>query len=862
MQSQNFNVELREWIKEFPYWKQYLACKILRRQGFTDLIVNNAFQYFLQEHSLNERGVFLEEEDLTEILEGIVGKHTEAATKNIQLSSITDFKAISALQEGQQISLSPHLTVLFGENGAGKSSYVRLFNNAFASRGDTEILPNIYVEGEYREPSCLFEFELEGNKYCIRYPNDKDRGEFTLFTVFDSKSVRVHLDEKNEFLFTPSGFEFFNHFIKGLDRLGERLNEAQRERRQENPFRSKFPLGRPVGNFMHQLTLQSSFQELEELAKFTSEDENRLRQYEKRRAQLLALEIEEKIEEELNFRRVLKEFRSQVISLELALSDEQIKTVNLAINSVVEKHQLAEGSGEEQFRKLGQQYAGTDEWKAFITAAFVFADKLENTYPNEQSHCVFCGQPLEKDAIELVKNYRVFLTSTIEEDLRQAEIHLNELAERLRNLTFPSLSESSYLYHKLNSIKENQIDLEHWKSQLEAIEDAKNNLLVDIEQLHLFQGDIPSFDLTSLDRVIERVDKQLKKLTEQDPAKKIKELEVNMAALTDKQALNEILPEVKKYLNDLRWISKASSVSHLFNTHGTTRKQRTFFEKYVAGDYLDIFQKECENLKASFDVEVIQQGRKGNTLRELKIKGHNLARVLSEGEQRAISLADFLTEIQVSSVNKGIMFDDPVNSLDHIRKKCIAERLAKEALKRQVVIFTHDLMFLSYIKEAAQTSQTGFKCHWIQKTQDGAGLVFLDNSPSNESDYKKTGVARKYYERAKIAGPEEQEQYLRQGFGALRTNYEAFVVFELFNGVVLRFDERISIGRLEEVQMDREIIRQVIDKSGELSRYIEGHLHSDRYVHNKPTPKLLFEEIEAFEAMKKRHRDLRNQAKK
>lgn len=40
-----------------------------------------------------------------------------------------------------------------------------------------------------------------------------------------------------------------------------------------------------------------------------------------------------------------------------------------------------------------------------------------------------------------------------------------------------------------------------------------------------------------------------------------------------------------------------------------------------------------------------------------------------------------------------------------------------------------------------------------------------------------------------IARPQVQERLLRDGFGALRTSYEAFIIFELFNEVVLRFGE-------------------------------------------------------------------------
>ena len=52
----------------------------------------------------------------------------------------------------------------------------------------------------------------------------------------------------------------------------------------------------------------------------------------------------------------------------------------------------------------------------------------------------------------------------------------------------------------------------------------------------------------------------------------------------------------------------------------------------------------------------------------MKLKGKNPNLVLSEGEQKIIALADFIAEMQLSEVNKGIILDDPVTSLDEKKK--------------------------------------------------------------------------------------------------------------------------------------------------------------------------------------------------
>ncbi|MEJ7393557.1 AAA family ATPase, partial [Staphylococcus saprophyticus] len=65
----------------------------------------------------------------------------------------------------------------------------------------------------------------------------------------------------------------------------------------------------------------------------------------------------------------------------------------------------------------------------------------------------------------------------------------------------------------------------------------------------------------------------------------------------------------------------------------------------------------------------------------------------SEGEQKALSLAFFLAEISSMDNTGGIILDDPVSSFDQGRREYVAKRLIEEASNRQIVIFTHDIVF-------------------------------------------------------------------------------------------------------------------------------------------------------------------------
>src|SRR6185369_6852838 len=125
---------------------------------------------------------------------------------------------------------------------------------------------------------------------------------------------------------------------------------------------------------------------------------------------------------------------------------------------------------------------------------------------------------------------------------------------------------------------------------------------------------------------------------------------------------------------------------------------------------------ECEALGCLTPVKVETRGRKGETLRSLVIGGYKPDQVLSEGEQRALALADFLAEATLTPGTAGIILDDPVTSMDNQRKERIAVRLAKEAKTRQVIVFTHDIVFLQMLEEQVVKQGASFTGHWVQKS--------------------------------------------------------------------------------------------------------------------------------------------------
>ncbi|WP_256939210.1 AAA family ATPase [Ensifer adhaerens] len=96
---------------------------------------------------------------------------------------------------------------------------------------------------------------------------------------------------------------------------------------------------------------------------------------------------------------------------------------------------------------------------------------------------------------------------------------------------------------------------------------------------------------------------------------------------------------------------------------------------------------------------------------------------MSEGEQTCVALALFLTELATASFASTLVFDDPVSSLDHRWRQKVAERLVEEAEHRQIIIFTHDLVFLNDLQTLANRRGVQHKETSLSRSGSGAGIV-------------------------------------------------------------------------------------------------------------------------------------------
>ena len=282
------------------------------------------------------------------------------------------------------------------------------------------------------------------------------------------------------------------------------------------------------------------------------------------------------------------------------------------------------------------------------------------------------------------------------------------------------------------------------------------------------------------------------------------------------------------FVQNARWIAKATNAKGYLGTRRITEKEKTLFAQMIGADYRERLVNECMELDCEVPIELRTIGRSGETHRSLELRGgHKPKDVLSEGEQTVLALADFLTEVRLNPDTGGIVLDDPVSSLDHDRKNAIAKKLVNESKTRQVIIFTHDMVFLNQLVTHADKENLPFEKNWIQRRNGQPGLVVTGDAPSITKDYDKTTKAQWLLAAARRESGSAQERTIREAMAVLRRVVEEVVVKRLLKGVVPRWEDRVIVTKLPTINWDNGLADAFVSTYENLSRYIEGHTHSE-----------------------------------
>lgn len=852
--------ELIKWAKTLPYWEQAALDKIMSGSSLTNYDYDQLIQYFLEDAGLEEA---VSRRPELRFLEGEEAEKQEKS-EPVRLMEISNLNNVNALAAGQTLAFNPTLTVIFGANGSGKSGYARILGCAGFSRGDREVLPDVTQPmNDAVTPSADISILDSESVKTIHYEIGDRCPELSSIYVFDSSSVTSHLTKSNNLSFCPAGLDNLTKLGRTLDEFNKKVEAQIAPELSPHCFGLLFQGHSEVSELVGQLDSKADLKSLQQLAEFSPDEESEVAELDKEIARLKSEEVPEKLS---RLRQTINDLRNLIRRLRLleeGMNDSVMAAVREAVDSVIQAQARAESVGVDRFKSNTFKEVGSPLWQKFVTAAKALAEAERGTggYPAQGDSCLLCRQLLDEGARDLLHGMWAFVGAEANTLLGNARTRLDELRKALSKVEADCFNDQHVSYRHLQ--EHDQALMFKVAAFVEAGRRRRESTIRVVSSLTVEPLDgLPDTGISEIEVIIDKLEAEYGELDAKNPEQEIDDLSRRLTALRHRQLLRDNLPAIKE---DLVRRKRAEKIKKsLKNTRHITKKYDELFSMLVTSRYVDTFDQILKELNCSLKIKLRTKAQKGETFRQIVLEIDPSAKegvakpdkILSEGEKRAVALADFLTEVSLDEDSRGVVLDDPVTSLDLDWKESVAKRLVKEAKKHQVIVFTHDMPFLYLLSKYADREEIVVSSHRIERgmVDNKPGYIYADSTALTERDAKKPVKALHYWDRArKEQSSEKRKELLGSGFAALRETYEAFVIYELFGGVVRRFEQRIRIDSLKNVAIEDDMLTEIMEKYGLLSSYMPGHLPIGDLA-PQATPDLLKAEIEHFQEMAKRHR--------
>ncbi|MFY0749165.1 AAA family ATPase [Pseudomonas viridiflava] len=853
-----FNIfdALSDWGKTLSPWQGFLLSQLVASAELSDESLDEVFTEYLVDQGLSVPPAVRATWDMT--LPQLEADTSKAVST---LKSIGSVAGVNALAVGETLSFGPKLTVIYGPNGAGKSGYARVLKSACFTRSkDTGILGDVRLaKGANPKPTATFHFD-DGSSVSFVHqeacPRLRDG-----FSVFDSTCVRVHLDDRNVFQVMPYLFDVFPRMVTAFGKLQTKLRDEITNR---TPVLDKFAIQdstSDVANALATLTAKTDLIQLKSFAVFGDVEAARLLAIEPQLTELRTTDPKEIVKK--NEQRIvdLDTLKASIAALAVGVKPATVTKIGDTAKQIGELIEKGAALSAVQFAEEPLQPIGTTVWRDLLSAAIAYNVEA---YPGdafppqaEGARCVLCQQVLDVASADRMGRFYQMVTSDLEIQLTSARNEMKAHGSDVSTVSTTFFAQDGAARRallELDVVLEADIaaHVEGYRHLIESLDLAVTNVCDPM--CSVLEYDAVSERISAL---VERLKRDNEQLRESDPKTMIDALLLEQQLLNDRHRLFGQYDEVAAAVESLQWVSKATPCIRGFSAiqRDVTAKQKNLATTLVAKGFIARFAENCNALKLELPVQFRFAGDAGTTDRKIEISnagtaGVDPSRVLSEGEQTAAALADFLTEIELNGTCAGVIFDDPVTSMDHVRKELIAQRLVDEATRRQVIVFTHDILFTNYLATAAEDKGVSFAGRTVWRDDnDAPGAIDRLAFPHEHYEGAAYDRAKKHYDAARALTGAPQRDALEKACGSLRTGYEDFIQKKLFNNVVRRWRENITFT-LNQVFFDEAIALRVHERMVTLSRYIDAHSHSEDFHEVPLTVEVLVNEFSQFDSIK------------
>lgn len=629
-----------------------------------------------------------------------------SVVEQVDLVAIADLQGVNALVDGQSLAFaSTGLTVIYGDNGSGKSGYARLIKSMVNARHRSDVLPNVFLDSP-ETPSAELHYRVAGGDRAHIFPSTAP-AELLKMSFYDEQCGDEYLTKESTISYRPSALVLMDGLIGVCDEVRSEI--ATRIKAAEAQALSiDLPATTTAGAFLATLTSATTRSQIEVATAVPKGTTERLAGVLQEEARLMSTDPQKEKLRLVGLANQVSMLSDGLLAL-LASLGEAKTTELIGLRSAAQMARaVAATAASSSFDDEPLAGIGSETWRALWTAARTYSITQayhEHTFPvtDEGAVCVLCQQLLDQGAKARLNRFDQYMTDTTERDAATAEQRFNASITELQELEFTTASRASALTALDTHDVQLGVAAADLLAKLEEQRDAVVRYLSDETE------EAPSIAVTDVPNKLSSLAAQLKDLA---AGTDVQQFQTSLSQLKNEKSelqahvrLSEAADKALSEVSRLRRIKGLKKARTAADTSSITQKASALTREYATDRILDCFTRETERLQLRRVTLQDLGGQKGKLNQKPGLlgvaKSVTARSVLSEGEQTALGLAGFFTEATFDQSKSSVIFDDPVTSLDHVRRDKVAERLAQLAKDRQVVVFTHDVAFTGDLFAAA-----------------------------------------------------------------------------------------------------------------------------------------------------------------
>jgi ABC-type dipeptide/oligopeptide/nickel transport system ATPase subunit len=790
--------DIEAWSKKLSAWKRDCLRRLAVTDELTETDVNELL--LLVKHAAG----FMLKDQPTPPIPFSKAHFGSTKHKPIVLKGISKVENVNRLAGSASLDFCPEaLTIIYGRNGSGKTGYVRILRTACRTRIENpaklKVLGNVHGGGEGHQAAQII-IDAGGGDVPIAWaPGMLAPPELMKIGVFDTASAQLYVDGGSQIRYLPFGLALPHRLNAVCLTLKDRL-EAERASEVGNKVsltKIAFPVRRATKaqTFEKAVSKETSDAQIDKAASFQPNDQVRLDEV----CAVLSAGAAA-VADLASLVTWAEAIAAECEAAEIALSDAALGEFSKLKDSAVSARQAAALAASKLFIDEPLPGVGSDSWRALwraardysVSEAYVGDEFPVTTLDRGAAVCVLCQQPLLSNGTSRLQRFQKYMDDALDLSASNAERRITDAVNGFPELKF--LRAADFAGH-LEQIRMRDAPLADALSafQVAVVDrqtDAAARLAGDECKLMPAMGSVH----TALRKLASRLKDEKDALEAVSDVQQRAIFQAEKAELEDRKVLaaNRSSLIIRRGL--LAIDAAYGKALAEIQTKGITQRANDLVDKHLTAAVAKRFDAERER----FDILHLKVGlsrKSGQTKAEFEIDTQTkmtrvTSEVLSEGEQRALALAGFLTEVALTDGSGPIVVDDPVSSLDRDRSVKVAERLVEEACQRQVIVFTHDIIFFNELCRAADergiepVTTALFSDKDTAGKIDPAGMVWKGLNVAKRIGRIKNNLVP--LTKLHATSPADYEYQIKNLYGRLRDTYERVVEEVIFRDVVRR----------------------------------------------------------------------------